>query len=711
MLGVSRRSVGRRRSRPRSLVAWAIPGIALLACGAPPAPEPPAAPSAVRTEVPPHRGAAPVSVVAVPGERRKFVAAVAPIVGSSDSTERDVVTAVQSAVTPLAVTTDWADRADADAEIAAAIGSGRIATVLRGDVTNPAAPEWAFIAPRDLGEFVPQHGEATQLIQTRVLPSRPWPEIAPLVALLFTAYAHSIEPSGASSEHLQAQLAAARELVERATPWPLLDRWSLLRNYGYALVLLGQVAPRLDLLKSGAQALSRATNLVITDERWAETAVDYADALTALGIRVRSAQLLSEAVTIYPEAIRSSHRQQRTDAAEHARFGFACANVALARFAKPLAGSMPEQDADGPVVAGSLVSLLGRRPFLSDAEFTFHALLGYFTRERTPLRFIAIQENLSALYWFAAADEDGTRSLRASIAASQTALEVVAPTQLPAHYVDGQRRLAAAYTELALRTGMAEGTSEAVSAAQAALTPLSEYRSPDSWAAAQSELGNALSLAAKKQSGVEALVAAAAAYRAALTHLDRSRHAARWLETQSSLGSVLRTVAERNRDVAAAREAVAAHQLASSGTSRQDTPERWAMAQTELGWSLTRVSELLHSVSDLTRARDAFAAALEVRTAAEDVTNHAQSADGLAEVERLRAEFEKQPPCNALARYVALHQLAQRHGLNMLDHIEAQTARTLDQRPRPTPATCPTLPAEVWQHVGAWFAPGKQVAP
>lgn len=716
MLGVSWRGIGLRWLG----YGWVAIYASALGCATPPAPQPPSSPGTQNS--PGAQGSpgtqssetatlavATAPSIAVPGERRKFVAAVAPIVGATASFRESLIATLQTASTPYVIT-EWhganapnTNAPDTAASLAGALASGRISAALSGDVTTSNAPTWALVVPRDLGEFVPQRGDAKELVQTRVLPSRPWQEISPLVTLLFTAYAYALDPDGVTIEQLQPRIDAVRELASRAAAWSVLDRSALLRNYGYALVLLGQHASQPALLKSGAQALGAATNLVITGDRWAETAADYADAITALGTRTRNAALLSEALGTYPEVIRTLHRQQRDDAAEHARFAFAFANVAVARFAKRLHGE-GTPDGTEPVVAGSTMSLLGKRPYLSDAEFTFRALLDYFTRDRTPLRFVTIQENLAALYWFAAADEDGTDSLRASIAASLAALGVVGPAQFPTRYVDQQRRLAATYNELALRTELAEGTTEAVLALRAALAQLSEQRAAERWAAVQSELGNALILVARREPGTQTLEDAATAYRSALRYLDQTRNAVLWVQTQSNLGSVLRAIAERSGNVTAARDAAAAHQLALSRTPREQAPERWALAQTELGWSLTRAGELERSSSELSGARDAFRAALEVRAEAKDPVSFAQTGHGLAEVERLQAQLGNRAPCEALARYVALHQLAQRHGLRSLDQAKSQTERTLAQRPVPSPAACPALPTELWTHVERWFA-------
>jgi tetratricopeptide (TPR) repeat protein len=265
---------------------------------------------------------------------------------------------------------------------------------------------------------------------------------------------------------------------------------------------------------------------------------------------------------------------------------------------------------------GNALSRLGEREAgtdrLQEAVAAHRAALEVLTRERVPLDWAMTQNNLGAALQGLGEREDGTQRLQEAVAAFRAALEVRTRQRVPLCWAMTQNNLGLALQTLGAREDGTQGLQEAVAAFRAALEVRTRERVPLDWAMTQNNLGNALWTLGEREDGTQRLQDAVAAYRAALEVYTRERVPLQWATTQNNLGNALSNLGEREDGTQRLREAVAAYRAALEVRTRERGPLDWATTQNNLGTALETLGEREDGTEMLEQAVAAYSAALEV---------------------------------------------------------------------------------------------------
>ena len=204
----------------------------------------------------------------------------------------------------------------------------------------------------------------------------------------------------------------------------------------------------------------------------------------------------------------------------------------------------------------------GTRQPLEEALTTYQEALKEWTRERVPLAWATIQNNLGVALWSLGEWETGTARLEAAVAAYQEALKERTRERVPLDWATTQNNLGFALWRLGERETGTARLEAAIAAFQEALKERTRERDPLDWAAIQNNLGNALGRLGEREVGTTQLKAALAAYQEALKEQTRERVPLAWAITQNNLGRVFESLGERETSTARLEAAVAAYQEA-----------------------------------------------------------------------------------------------------------------------------------------------------
>jgi tetratricopeptide (TPR) repeat protein len=138
------------------------------------------------------------------------------------------------------------------------------------------------------------------------------------------------------------------------------------------------------------------------------------------------------------------------------------------------------------------------------------------SRERAPLQWAAIQNNLGNTLRVLGGRESRTANLEAAIAAYREALTELTRERVPLDWATTQTNLGSALLVLAGRESGSAKLEEAVAAYREALKEQTRERVPMDWAMTQNNLGIALRVLGEGESGTAKLEEAVVAYREAL---------------------------------------------------------------------------------------------------------------------------------------------------------------------------------------------------
>jgi tetratricopeptide (TPR) repeat protein len=264
---------------------------------------------------------------------------------------------------------------------------------------------------------------------------------------------------------------------------------------------------------------------------------------------------------------------------------------------------------------GNALQALGQREpgiqRLEEAVATYRAALLERTRERVPLQWAATQNNLGNALQALGQRELGTQHLKEAVAAYRAALEEWSRERVPRLSAATQNNLGNALQALGQRESGTQRFEEAIAAYRAALEEWSRERAPLLWATAQNNLANALSTLGQREPGTQRLEEAVVSFRAALLERTRERVPLDWATTQNNLGGVLSIVGECESGTAYLEEAVAAFRAALLERTRERVPRLWAATQNNLGNALSTLGQREPTTQRLEEAVVAFRAALE----------------------------------------------------------------------------------------------------
>lgn len=277
-----------------------------------------------------------------------------------------------------------------------------------------------------------------------------------------------------------------------------------------------------------------------------------------------------------------------------------------------------DQRGEAYLLVGSAYSALGRRESntarLGKAVSAYHAALRELARERAPLRWARVQNNLGNALQALGERESGTARLKEAVAAFRAALGVFAREHMALEWAMAQSNLGCALQALGMRESGTVRLKEAVAAFRAALKKLTRNHVPQEWARVQHNLGNALGALGERESDTMRLEEAVEAFREALKEWTRDAVPLEWGRAQNSLGNVLGALGERKSDTTRLEEAVEAFREALKGLTRDRVPLDWAKVQNNLGIVLIELGEREGDTTRLEEAVAAFCEALKENT-------------------------------------------------------------------------------------------------
>ncbi|MCZ6835058.1 MAG: tetratricopeptide repeat protein [Planctomycetota bacterium] len=244
----------------------------------------------------------------------------------------------------------------------------------------------------------------------------------------------------------------------------------------------------------------------------------------------------------------------------------------------------------------------------------YRKLLKEHTRERVPLDWAMMQNNLGTTLMRLGERESGTERLEEAVVAFRDAREERTRERVPLDWATTQNNLGAALMRLGERESGTERLEEAVAAYCKALEERTRERVPLNWAATQNNLGNALLRLGERESGTERMEEAVAAYREALVERTRECVPLDWAMTQNNLGNALSSLGERESGTGRLGEAVAAYRESLEEHTRERVPLDWAMTQNNLGTALMSLGERESGTERWEEALAAYREALEERT-------------------------------------------------------------------------------------------------
>ena len=154
------------------------------------------------------------------------------------------------------------------------------------------------------------------------------------------------------------------------------------------------------------------------------------------------------------------------------------------------------------------------------------------------------------------ARESGTARLEEAVSVYCLALEECTRDRVPLDWAAIQNNLGSVHRQLGERKSDTARLEGAVAAYRLALEEWTRDRVPLDWAMTQNNLGIALQTLGEREGGTTRLEEAVAAYRLALEERTRDRVPLGWATTQDNLANALAFLAERTRDRARMAEAI-----------------------------------------------------------------------------------------------------------------------------------------------------------
>ena len=345
----------------------------------------------------------------------------------------------------------------------------------------------------------------------------------------------------AGTQTLQEAAAAARAALEVRTREAAPMDWARLQNHlGSALFTIGQRDRYRDRLEEAVTAFRAALSVWTPQSApmdWANAQNNLALALGELGSRDPDSARLKEAVNLLDAIfeVRTREAAPLHWAETHTNRGATLYHVALRE-------SDPQR-----VVA-----------VLAEAADAFRLSLEEITRERSPLKWAAIKDNLG-LVLSTSAERTGDRAvLDQAIAAYGEALSERTRERVPLEWASSTNNLANAWYRYGELTHEAEHFRKAIPLFEAILEVRTRERDAGGWASTHNNLANALFSLGTHGGGPEMLRKSAEHYRLAISGYDRATNPIGWADTQYNLSLLLLELGKQTADRAVLAEALAA---------------------------------------------------------------------------------------------------------------------------------------------------------
>jgi uncharacterized caspase-like protein len=351
----------------------------------------------------------------------------------------------------------------------------------------------------------------------------------------------SLGDRSAGTETLDEAATAARAALRIRTREAAPMEWARLNNnLGSTLFAIGQRERHRDRLEEAAAAYRDALSVWTPQNApmdWANAQNNLALTLGELGTRDPDSARLSEAVTLLDAIfeVRSRAAAPLHWAETHSNRGATLHHLALRE-------SDPQR----------AVAVLGQ------AADAFRQALEEITRQRSPLKWAGIKDNLGLALSTAAERTGDTAMLDEAIAAYADALAERTRERVPLDWASTTNNLANAwyrYGEIAHDTAHIR---KAIPLYEAILAVRTRERDAGGWASTHNNLANALFSRGAKGGGPDILRQSAEHYRLALSGYDRTTNPIGWADTQYNLSLLLLELGKQTADRAVLAEALAA---------------------------------------------------------------------------------------------------------------------------------------------------------
>ena len=172
-------------------------------------------------------------------------------------------------------------------------------------------------------------------------------------------------------------------------------------------------------------------------------------------------------------------------------------------------GSHPEWDLDAlgstQVILANALEILGEQAGenapIEEAVTTYQAALKEYSRERVPLKWAMVQNNLGLALTRLGERQHDTARLEEAVAAYRAALKEYTRDRAPLDWAWTNNNLGIALIELGRRASDTADLEEAVAAFRAALKEYTHNRAPLDWAMTQNNVGVALTRLGEREIG------------------------------------------------------------------------------------------------------------------------------------------------------------------------------------------------------------------
>ena len=256
----------------------------------------------------------------------------------------------------------------------------------------------------------------------------------------------------------------------------------------------------------------------------------------------------------------------------------------------------------------------GKADYLEQSIAAYHEALKVLTRDRVPLQWAAIQNNLGSALLGIGEWEIGSSHLEEAVDAYREALKERTRDRVPLAWVSTQNNLGAALQTLGERENWKVHFEEALIAYREELKVLNRDQVPLDWAATQINLGSLLIRIGERESGTGHLEEALIVLREALEVVTHDQMPLSWAATQVNLGNALYRIGERKKEKHYYEEAATAYREALKENTRDRVPLEWAGTQRDLANALFRVGQLESGTVRLEEAATAYREALKENT-------------------------------------------------------------------------------------------------
>ncbi len=250
---------------------------------------------------------------------------------------------------------------------------------------------------------------------------------------------------------------------------------------------------------------------------------------------------------------------------------------------------------------------------LEEAATAYRAASKEKTRERDPLEWAAIQNNLGNALKAIGDREVGVARLNEAVAAYRAALSETPRHHLPLDWAKTQSNLGNVLLRLGERETSTKRLRLAITAYEQSLLEGTRERAPLDWARTQMNMGNALRVLASREGGTTRLEHAVGAFEQALKELTREKVPLEWAKIKQNLGAAYRALGEREEGTTHLVKSVDAYNSALEERTRQRAPLQWAMTKSNLGSALATLGARESGTERLRAAVAVFHEALEER--------------------------------------------------------------------------------------------------